>query len=84
MLLVLINTMLTAGAGSSSSTDMTELSSARASSGEPWVFQCRGCRTIVGDSLGWMAAEEDRRTICLQSKMEMHLDSKDIGSKIAD
>lgn len=39
---------------------------AAAAARSPLVFQCRGCRSILGDSLTWVAAEETIQAIALK------------------
>lgn len=35
----------------------------------PLVFHCVGCRTIIGDSLSWVCADQNLRTVSLSGKM---------------
>ncbi|KXJ23776.1 protein Mis18-alpha [Exaiptasia diaphana] len=57
----------------------------------PLVFHCVGCRTIIGDSLSWVCADQNLRTVSLsavtpfvhvatEDGMEISAEGEDLGS----
>jgi len=55
-------------ANSTTNSVLEEIKEEGAKNATNLVFHCVGCRTILGDSLSWVGADENLRTVSLSGK----------------